>query len=106
MPSSWWNRPRTQGVSVKGKKGKGKFDAMDAVIQDKAARKLFNDSWTPELLSIFCTDASGEYQLRGNQLSLLFEGPWVRCATCKSVHRPVPGLLALPGLRKQRRENP
>jgi ATP-dependent helicase YprA (DUF1998 family) len=93
MPTSWWNRPRTQGVSVKGKKGKGKFDAMDAVIQVKAARKIFNDSWTPELLSIFCTDANGEYQLRGNQLSLLFEGPWVRCATCKSVHRPVPGLL-------------
>src|SRR5260370_6123738 len=22
-------------------------------------------------------------------LSLLFEGSWVRCATCKSVHRPV-----------------
>ena len=36
MPSSWWKRPRIQGVSVKGKKGKGKFDAMDVVIKDKA----------------------------------------------------------------------
>src|ERR1039457_936231 len=36
MPSSWWKRPRVQGgVSVKAKKGKGKFDAMDLVIRDK-----------------------------------------------------------------------
>ena len=93
MPSSWWKRPRAQGISVKGKKGKGKFDAMDVVIRDKAARKLFNEKWTPELLSLFTTDMGGEYQLRGSELSLLFDGPWVRCATCKSVHRPVPGLL-------------
>ena len=93
MPTSWWKRPRVEGVSVKGKKGKGKFDAMDDVIRDKAARKLFNDKWTPELLSLFTTDMGGEYQLRGSELSLLFDGPWVRCSTCKSVHRPVPGLL-------------
>ena len=93
MPTSWWKRPRVEGVSVKGKKGKGKFDAMDVVIRDKAARKLFNDKWTPELLSLFTTDMDGEYQLRGSELSLLFDGPWVRCSTCKSVHRPVPGLL-------------
>ena len=93
MPTSWWKRPRVEGVSVKGKKGKGKFDAMDVVIRDKTARKLFNDKWTPELLSLFTTDMGGEYQLRGSELSLLFDGPWVRCSTCKSVHRPVPGLL-------------
>jgi ATP-dependent helicase YprA (DUF1998 family) len=93
MPSSWWKRPRVQGISVKGKKGKGKFDAMDVVIRDKTARKLFNDKWTPELLSLFTTDLGGEYQLRGSELSLLFDGLWVRCSTCKSVHRPVPGLL-------------
>jgi ATP-dependent helicase YprA (DUF1998 family) len=92
MPTSWWKRPRVQGVSVKGKKGRGKFDAMDVVIKDKSARKLFNDKWTPELLSVFTTDMGGEYQLRGGELSLLFDGPWMRCSTCKSVHRPVPGL--------------
>jgi ATP-dependent helicase YprA (DUF1998 family) len=93
MPSSWWKRPRVQGgVSVKAKKGKGKFDAMDLVIRDKAARKVFNEKWTPELLSLFSTDMGAEYQLRGGELSLLFEGPWVRCSTCKSVHRPVPGV--------------
>ena len=61
MPTHWWRRPSTQGVSVKGKKGKGKFDAMDVVIKDKAARKVFNDKWTPELLSLFTTDMNGEY---------------------------------------------
>lgn len=93
MPSTWWKRPRIQGVSVKGKKGKGKFADMDIVIREKGARKLFNDRWTPELLALFTEDMNGEYRLRGGQLSLQFEGPWVRCATCKSVHRPVPGLL-------------
>ena len=58
----------------------------------RRASKLFNDKWTPELLALFTTDMGGEYQLRGSELSLLFDGAWVRCATCKSVHRPVPGL--------------
>jgi ATP-dependent helicase YprA (DUF1998 family) len=92
MPTSWWNRPRTQGVSVKGKKGRGKFDAMDFVIREKAARKIFNENWTPDLLQIFTADTGGEYQLRGSELTLVFDGTWVRCRTCKSVHRPVPGI--------------
>ena len=96
MPSSWWKRPRIEGVSVKGKKGKGKFDAMDVIIRDKAARKIFNDRWTPELLALFTADMGGEYQLQGGELSLLFEGPWVRCATCKSVAPPRAWAVALP----------
>jgi hypothetical protein len=92
MPTSWWKRPRIHGVSVKGKKGKGRFDAMETVIKDKAARKVFNEKWTPELLSLFSTDMGGEYQFRGSELSLLFDGLWVRCAICKSVHRPIPGV--------------
>jgi ATP-dependent helicase YprA (DUF1998 family) len=92
MPTSWWKRPRIEGVSVKGKKGKGKFDAMDLIIRDKAARKIFNERWTPELLALFTTDMSGEFQLKGSELSLLLEGSWVRCDTCKSTHRPVPGI--------------
>ena len=65
---------------------------MDTVIADKAARKIFNEQWTPELLALFATDMGGEFQLRGSELSLLFDGAWVRCVTCKSVHRPVPGI--------------
>lgn len=92
MPQSWWKRPRGQGVSIKGKKGKGKFDAMDIVIRDKAARKMFNEKWTPELLALFTRDVGGEYQLRGGELTLVFDGSWARCFTCTSVHRPAPGL--------------
>lgn len=92
MPTSWWNRPANQGVSVKAKKGKGNFKAMEVVIPDKPARKLFEQKWTPLLLSMFCTNMGGEYQLRGGELSLLFDAPWVRCSTCKSVHRPIPGV--------------
>ena len=92
MPTSWWKRPKIEGVSVKGKKGKGKFDAMDVIIADKAARKIFNERWTPELLALFTTDMGGEFQLKGSELSLLLDGAWVRCDTCKSVHRPVPGI--------------
>src|SRR5437764_1453766 len=56
MPTTWRNRSKSEGVSVKDKKGKGKFDAMDEVIVDKSARKVFNEKWTPELLSIFTVD--------------------------------------------------
>jgi ATP-dependent helicase YprA (DUF1998 family) len=92
MPSTWRNRSKAEGVSVKDKKGKGKFAAMDVVITDRAARKVFNDKWTPELMALFAVDLGGAYQLRGDQLSLQFEGPWSRCSICKSVHRPVPSI--------------
>lgn len=89
MPTTWWQRPRAQGSSVKGKKGKGKFDAMDVVLTDKNARKLFAEKWTPDLLRVFTQDVSGMWRLLGSRLSLQFDGVWVRCASCKSVHRPV-----------------
>ena len=92
MPSSWWNRPRSQGVSITGKKGKGKFDAMDKIIKEKSARKTFNERWTPELLTLFTEEISGEYRLRGGELTVQFDGPWARCSSCKSVHRPMPGV--------------
>jgi hypothetical protein len=65
---------------------------MDMVLTDKAAKKLFDDSWSPELLRIFTEEMeSGVRRFRGSELSLLFDGPWVRCAVCKSTHRPIPG---------------
>ena len=100
MPSSWWKRPRTQGVSVKGKKGKGKFDAMDKVIKDKAARKVFNEKWTPELLALFTTDMGGEYQLRGSELSLLFDGAMGAVCHLQIGAPSRAGAFALPRLRK------
>ncbi|MDO8589232.1 MAG: DEAD/DEAH box helicase [Armatimonadota bacterium] len=91
MPNGWWKRPRAQGVSIRGQKGK--FQAMDVVLKDKGARKLFTDKWSPELLRIFTEPMeSGLRRLLGRELSLSFDGKWVRCAACKSVHRPVPGI--------------
>ena len=34
----------------------------------------------------------GVRRLRGNQLTLMFEGSWVHCLNCKSVYRPISGL--------------
>lgn len=91
MPPVWWRRPRSEGTSIRGQKGK--FKAMDTVLGDKAALKIFWEKWSPALLSIFTQDSdSGFKRLRGSELSLLFGGDWVHCGSCKSVHRPVPGL--------------
>src|SRR5437764_15196897 len=38
---------------------------------------------------MFTTDMGGEWRLKGSELTLLFDGAWVRCPSCKSVHRPV-----------------
>lgn len=89
MPTTWFMRPRAQGTSVRGKKGKGKFDGMDTILTDRKSRKIFNDYWTSELLRLFCQDASGFLKLQGSKLALQFDGPWVRCSNCKAIHRPV-----------------
>lgn len=91
MPPVWWRRPRSEGASIRGQKGK--FKAMDTVLTDKAARKIFWDKWSPALLALFTQDSdSGFKRLRGSELTLIFEGKWTHCTSCKSVHRPVPGL--------------
>ena len=88
MPPVWGQRPRSQGISVRSRKGK--FKAMDTVIVDRTARKVFNEQWSPKLLAQFTeATANGFRRLRGNELTLAFEGKWVRCDSCKSVHRPV-----------------
>lgn len=88
MPPVWSQRPRSQGISVRVRKGK--FKAMQTVLANPAARKAFDSQWSPRLLDIF-TEATGNgfRRLRGNELTLAFEGSWVRCPSCKSVHRSV-----------------
>ena len=72
---------------------RGKFKAMDTVLSDKAARKIFNDKWSPELLRIFTQNlGNGHHRLKGSELSLGFDGDWVRCTACKSIYRPVPAI--------------
>lgn len=91
MPPVWWRRPRSEGTSVRGQKGK--FKAMDTVLTDRAARNSFWDEWSPALLAMFTQDSDGgTKRLRGSELTLLFEGKWTHCVSCKSVHRPVPGI--------------
>ena len=91
MPPVWWKRPRSQGLRIDGQKGK--FAAMATVLGDKGAQKVFWDQWSPELLNLFTEDTGGGVRrLRGNQLTLMFEGLWVHCVNCKSVHRPISGL--------------
>ena len=91
MPPIWWNRLRSEGTSIRGQKGW--FKAMDTVLPDKSTRKTFRDEWLPKLLSLFTEDTgAGFRRLRGNELTLLFDGRWIHCARCKSVHRPVAGI--------------
>ena len=88
MPPVWGQRPRSQGISVRVRKGK--FKAMHTILADRAARKIFDTQWSPKLLALFTEGtANGFRRLRGNELTLAFGGKWVRCASCKSVHRPV-----------------
>jgi len=88
MPSTWWLRPRTNGTSVKGQKSQ--FTAMDRVLPDRSARKIFDSKWLPVLQNEFTTDAGGgQRRLEGKNLTLKVDGEWVMCWSCKSVHRPV-----------------
>jgi hypothetical protein len=91
MPPVWWRRPRSEGTSIRGQKGK--FKAMDKVLKDNVARKIFADKWSPALLALFTQDSdSGFKRLRGSELSLQFDGAGFIARGCKSVHRPIPGL--------------
>lgn len=91
MPLVWANRPRSEGINVQARKGK--FKAMQRVLKDRAARKIFDNAWLPELLKMFTQPPdSDQKRLRGSELSLSLVGDWVRCISCKSVHRPVSGI--------------
>ncbi len=88
MPPVWGQRPRSQGISVRSRKGK--FRAMNTILAVPAARKIFNGDWSPQLMARFTeATANGFSRLRGSDLTLAFEGSWARCSSCKSVHRPV-----------------
>ena len=91
MPPVWWMRPRSEGMNVRGKRGW--FRAMDTVLRERSARRIFRDQWLPELLSLFTEDTgAGVRRLRGSDLTLIFDGRWIHCIRCKSVHRPVSGI--------------
>ena len=87
MPPAWWTQKKVRGH-------RGKFQAMNIVLPDKTAQKVFWNQWSPKLMEMFTEDfGNGYMRLRGSELSLHFKGEWAHCPSCKSVHRPVPGLL-------------
>lgn len=93
MPGTWINRSPSEGFRVKPRNPKSKIQAIESVIEDKAARKIFWSSWSPELLRWFTQSVESGYRcLNGSELSLQFDGIWVHCSSCKSVHRPIPGI--------------
>ncbi|MBE7157889.1 MAG: DUF1998 domain-containing protein, partial [Rhodospirillales bacterium] len=54
-------------------------------------RKAFKSGWLQTLLDHLCDPVGGgKYMMHGSNLTLCFDGAWVRCRDCKSVHRPVP----------------
>lgn len=90
MPVTWWMRSSSSGTTVKGKSVKSTFSAMEKVLPDRAARKIFDAKWLPVLLGEFTSDqGGGSRRLDGKNLALCLNGDWARCAVCKSVHRPV-----------------
>lgn len=82
MPDQWWNDRVTSH--------KGGFKAMDRVILATQARSVFKKQWIPVLMSTFAEQTTGGgHRLLASRLSLQLGGPWRRCNSCKSVHRPV-----------------
>lgn len=78
----------------KGKKVRGtvgKFATrMNRLLDTVAKRKTFNEQWLP-ILTRHLTDQDVAPRLVAKELALDFGPGWVRCPSCTSVHRPVPG---------------
>lgn len=92
MPGIWIDRPASDGYRVRSRKPTAKIEAINTVVVDKSSRKVFWDKWHPELVSTFTrSKEGGNRYLNGSELSLQFDGDWVHCTSCKSVHRPIPG---------------
>lgn len=67
----------------------GKFQKFERRLPTPAARTTFKQKWLPILLRVFAERMGDRYRLQGQFLSLMFDGVWVRCDDCRSVHRPV-----------------
>jgi len=86
MPPAW----RNSGRQFQARSGK--FDEMERLIADKAARSSFNKEWLPKLLQRFGEQvAPNKLYLRGSELSLHVGGSWAYCQSCKTAQRPFPG---------------
>jgi ATP-dependent helicase YprA (DUF1998 family) len=86
MPPAWWmNEVRPHS---------GKFLEMSRLLQDKAARAVFEKQWLPVLLKSFTEQISpGKNRLKGGELTLFIGGKWSYCQACRTAQRPFPGRL-------------
>lgn len=92
-PGTWIDARSPEGYKVQSRNPKSKIAALNNVIKEKDARKLFWDHWHPALLEEFTSSKEGGNRyLNGSVLTLQFDGEWVHCTRCKSVHRPIPGV--------------
>lgn len=92
-PGVWIDVSTPEGYKVQSRNPRAKIAAINDVIRDKEAKKLFWNHWHPALLEEFtASKEGGNRYLNGSVLTLQFDGEWVHCARCKSVHRPIPGL--------------
>lgn len=67
----------------------GKFNAVDKLLSNKAAKTVFSEHWLPALLEAFTDKPGSMYRLLAKNLHLELSGTWVRCKNCASVHHPV-----------------
>jgi ATP-dependent helicase YprA (DUF1998 family) len=92
MPGKWYQGDTGGKLRVLSSTGAFKT-RMDRLLGSPAARKIFKNDWLPLLLQQFAENMGGKkHRLLGKNLALYLDGEWVRCADCKSVHRPIPGL--------------
>jgi len=83
MPLHWW-KTEVQDHT-------GNFSMIQRFLGDKGARNTFSKDWLPNLLSMFTEPISGgKYRLKGSELSLLVEGEWGYCRSCRTTQRIFP----------------
>lgn len=86
MPGEWTQLG--EDVEVKVKLRGEAFDEFVKRLPD-AVRRRFKSDWLKPLLQCFAEPmGAGKYRLKGSQLALDFEGPWVTCLICRTPQRP------------------
>ena len=91
-PGIWFKDMPKEWLGDVIKSHKGKFKPMDRVLKTPPQKKAFEKDWLPQLLQMFTQQIDGVRFILANNLALELGGVWRRCATCKSVHRPVGSL--------------
>ncbi|MEK6407047.1 MAG: DEAD/DEAH box helicase [Acidobacteriota bacterium] len=71
----------------------GKFDAIERMLPNAAARTAFRTQWLPKLLGWFTEPIGNKFRLVGSKLSLLMDGEWAYCTLCRTTQRPFPGRI-------------